>query len=191
MWAQLLVLLCFLSASSVAIVLLVPVPRYDISWLPFLYVWLAWSVDNILGRAARVRAVDGLAVTATALVFCFPVFVGYHSDREILADLRAATAGLPRKPVIAGDWVLPLALFAYKDEAVPVNAYDGLSVDGLKNRTYDVFVSDAQRGDGAPRSRTRVSSAPSSRPPSASATASCGCRRASWSSRFTFALPVA
>jgi hypothetical protein len=138
--AELLILVLFMSASSVAVVLLIPVARYEISWLPLLYLWLAWSVDRVLSRISSARLDHRLVVAAAGLVFCFPIFIGYHSDKEILDDVRASVAGLSHTPVVAGDWVTPLAVFALKDDVVVINGLDGLSVDGLKKRTYDIFV---------------------------------------------------
>jgi len=139
---RLALLVATLSASSCAIVLLVPGPRYWLSWAPLLYLWLAWSVDNLLA-ASRSPKVAMVAVPCAALVFGYPMFPRIHSNQATVRAVRAAGVGLDHKPVLAGNWVLPLTAFAFGDQGVSVNAYDGLSLDDLRAGRYDFFFFDA------------------------------------------------
>lgn len=134
-------LVALLSASSCAIPLLIPAARYWLSWAPLLYLWVAWSVENLLA-ASRSRSVEKLALLGAAAAFGFPIFPRLHSNRGTVLAVRAAGEGMGRKPVLAGNFVLPLSAFAFGDQAVPVNAYNGLSFDELRAGRYDFLQFD-------------------------------------------------
>ena len=154
LWAQVstddawrvLLLVLFTSASSCAIVLLVPVPRYWITWAPLFYVALAWCVQNMLdvwSRGLPEKAVLPLAIA----VFGFPVFVGVKPNRGLIESIRVAESGVDHPPVVGGVWILPVSTFAFRDHAVSTGLDSGLTIEELRSGRCDVLVMDGPHGD--------------------------------------------
>ncbi len=144
---KILILLAFASASSAAIILLIPDPRYWISCAPLVYLWFAWAIDNFLSIkwvALHKRNI----VLAILLFLSIPhLIVGKPkrvSNQQMIYAMREAAkqlpAPVPAKPVIAGNFVAPVASFVFRGEATPINTYNGLSVEDLKKHKYDIFV---------------------------------------------------
>jgi hypothetical protein len=143
--ARVLLLLLFGMASMVSIVLLIPDSRYWASWVPLIYLWLAWSFDRVFGALTGSRW-ELLILPLAVLLFDRSEFVGKRSYKPVIDAVRIEMAGMPRKPVVAGNFIVGLSTYALRGNAVQVNTYNGLSVDGLRNRNYDVFVADGLEG---------------------------------------------
>jgi hypothetical protein len=139
--ARLAILVCVLSASACAIVLLVPVNRYFISWVPLLYLWMAWAVNQLLGRL-RWKNATLLAACAATVIFGLPTFPRHSASQAFIRSIRAAGASFSPGPIIAGAWVLPVAVFAFRDRATFISPGNGLDVDGFRARRYDLFIDD-------------------------------------------------
>ena len=141
MWKLLLVVL-FASASSVAIILLVPVARYWITCAPLLFLTVAACFDSLL----RLRFLENrswlLCAPALALL-CRPLFLGMgpNENYEVHA-LRSIVPLLAERPVLAGIWTEPFQAYAFRGKAIAVNAWDDLSAAGVKNGRYDVLIVD-------------------------------------------------
>jgi hypothetical protein len=138
--ARILTLVLFTSSSSVAIILLVPNARYWVAWAPLLYLAIAWAVQELEGLA-RPRWFAGVSLALVAAVFCFPVFWRVSSNQELFRVVRNVAAPLGPKPSVAGTWVMPYTTFGLSDRATSIDG-DLLSIAGIENRTYDLFVVD-------------------------------------------------
>ncbi len=138
---RVLLLLLFASASSCAIVLLIPLARYWITWAPFFYLALAWCVHNILDIWSR-RLPEKSVLPLAIAVFGFPVFFGVKSNRGLIDSIRVAESGVDHPPVVAGVWSLPISTFAFRDHAVSTYLGAGLTIDELRGGRCDVLVMD-------------------------------------------------
>lgn len=139
---RLCLLILFASASSCAILLLVPVSRYWISFVPLFYLLLAWSLHNVLSKYF-VSVPDRIIRAVAIVAFGFPVFIGVRSNRGLMDVVRAAERGIDHPPVIAGDWVLPFSTFAFRDQAVATGEDSGLTIEELRSRRCDIIVMDS------------------------------------------------
>lgn len=141
LWQVLLVVL-FCSASSAAILMLVPSPRYWISWVPLVFLAVAACFDSLLRLGFLEKRPWLLWVPALAL-FCRPVFLhlGPNENHEVSA-LRHILPKLPENPVIAGVYTRPYQAYAFRGHAVSVNAGSDLSAAGLREGRYDVLIVD-------------------------------------------------
>jgi len=146
---RLLLLLLLGSASYASIFLLIPDARYWASWVPLIYLWLAWSFDRIFG------ALDGsrwelLVLPLAVLLFDRSELVGKRSYKEVIDAVRDAVFAQQRsaqeKPVIAGNFIVGLATYALRGNAVQVNSYNDLNAEDLRLGKYDVFVVDGLEG---------------------------------------------
>ena len=144
---NLLILLAFASASSAAIILLIPDPRYWIACAPLVYLWFAWAIDNFFTIKLAQRNKKYIFVGILLVLNIPHLLVGNpkkSSNQPMIYAIREAAKTLPepvpQRPVIAGNFVSPVASFAFRGEAVAINTYNGLSVEDLKNRKYDIFV---------------------------------------------------
>ena len=142
---QVLLLFLLAMASMASIVLLIPDPRYWASWVPLIYLWLAWSFDRIFGTLSGSRW-ELLILPLAVLLFDRSEFVGKRSYKEVIDAVRSSVAGLQHKPVIAGNFIVGLATYALRGNAIQVNSYNALSAADLRDRKYDVFVADGLEG---------------------------------------------
>lgn len=142
LWQVLLVGL-FCAASSAAILMLVPSPRYWISWVPLIYLTVAACFDALLRRPVFAKRA-WLLWAATLGLFCRPLFLhlGPNENHEVTA-LRHILPKLPETPVIAGIYTRPYQAYAFRGHAISVNAGEGLSAAGMREGRYDVLIVDA------------------------------------------------
>lgn len=139
--ARVLLLLLLGSAASASILLLIPDPRYWASLAPLIYLWLAWSLEQIVGALNGSRW-QLLLLPLAVLLLDRPEFVGRRSYKDVIDAVRTSVPHAQGKPVIAGNFIVGLATYAFRGNAVQINAYNGLSIDGLRTHRYDVFVAD-------------------------------------------------
>lgn len=141
LWQVLLVGL-FCSASSAAILMLVPSPRYWISWVPLIFLAVAACFDALL----RLPIFGGRAwlLWAPALaLFCRPLFLHLEpNENHEVSALRQILPKLPEKPVIAGVYTRPYQAYAFRGHAVSVNAGTDLAATGVREGRYDVLIVD-------------------------------------------------
>lgn len=140
-----LLLLLFASASFVSILLLIPDARYWISWVPLVYLLFAWVIDQVLDKFKLQRRSNAVLLVCFTILSS-PVFFAKHSNQPLIYSLRESMSGLQREPVVAGNFVFGLVTFTFSGKATQINTYNDLSPDGLRNRTYDVFVADGLDG---------------------------------------------
>ncbi len=139
---QLALVALFCSASSAAILMLVPSPRYWISWVPLIYLTVAACFEALLRLPAFAGRAWLLGVPAFVL-FCRPLFLhlGPNENHEVTA-LRHIVPKLSENPVIAGIYTRPYQAYAFRGHAVSVNAGADLSADGVRTGQYDVLIVD-------------------------------------------------
>ncbi len=140
LWKLLLVVL-FASASSVAIILLVPVSRYWITCAPLLFLTVAACFDSLL--RLRFLAQRSWLLWAPALaLLCRPLFLGMDSNENYeVTALRSILPQLPEHPVVAGLWADPYQAYVFRGKAVLVNLHEA-GVKGLEEGRYDVLLID-------------------------------------------------
>jgi len=146
---RVLLLLLLGSASFASIFLLIPDARYWASWVPLIYLWLAWSFDRIFGALNGGRW-ELLVLPLAVLLFDRSEFVGKRSYKEVIDAVRDAVSAQQRppqeKPVIGGNFIVGLATYALRGNAVQVNSYNALNADDLRDGRFDVFVVDGLEG---------------------------------------------
>jgi hypothetical protein len=143
--AQAALLLLLACTSLVSIVLLIPDPRYWASWVPLVYLWLAWSFRQITGAIEGTRW-ELLILAFAVLLFDRSEFPGKTSNQALIEAVRQSAAGLPHTPVIAGNFVVGLSTYALLGRATQINTYNGLNAEDLRNGRYDIFVADGLEG---------------------------------------------
>ncbi len=143
---QIMLVAMFATASSVAIIVLIPQPRYWISCVPLVYLIVAACFDSLL-RLEFLRKRPWLLWMPALILFCRPLFLGLglNQNSEVNA-LRQIAPRLPETPVLAGMYTLPYQAYAFRGHAVSVNAWQDLSAEGIRKGSYDVLlVDDAMR----------------------------------------------
>jgi hypothetical protein len=139
---QILLVVLFCSASSVAIVLLVASPRYWISWVPLIFLTVATCFDALL-RLKFLQRYPWIFVMAILALFCRPLFLGLGPNENFEVNaLRRLAPELPKNPVIAGVYTSPYQAYAFSGHAVAVNAGGDLSTEGVREGRYDVLIVD-------------------------------------------------
>lgn len=134
---QVLALVGLASASFAAIILLIPDERYWISWVPLIYLWLAWSIDQVL-EIRPLKAHATVVVIALAAVLCAPKYAWRRSNQEIIYQVREAVKKGPDKPIVAGNSATGWAIALFGNGATVVN---DASPWELRKGRYHVFVS--------------------------------------------------
>ncbi|MFA6568250.1 MAG: hypothetical protein WCS96_08580, partial [Victivallales bacterium] len=93
---NLVVLLSLCSASLVSIFLLIPDPRYWISFVPLLFLWIAWSLNFIFDQISRPMNV---AIFAILLVLMsMPMFLNKDTNSNVILKMREAAGKSAVKP---------------------------------------------------------------------------------------------
>lgn len=137
---NLAVLLSLCSASLVSIFLLIPDPRYWISFAPLLFLWIAWSFNFIFGQI-RNRPMN-IAIFAVLLVLMsMPMFLNKDSNSNVILKMRASTGKSAVKPKIAGLYPGATAFFAFKDKC-QVICVSELKISDFDNGIYDFVIAD-------------------------------------------------
>jgi hypothetical protein len=139
---QIMLVAMFATASSVAIIIFIPQPRYWISCVPLVYLIVAACFDSLL-RLEFLRKRPWLLWMPALILFCRPLFLGLgpNQNSEVNA-LRQIAPRLPENPVLAGMYTLPYQAYAFRGHAVSVNAGQGLSAEGIRKGSYDVLIVD-------------------------------------------------
>jgi len=134
------VLLCLAAAASVSLVLHIPDPRYWMSCIPVLFLWIAWSVDGLFGWLGCRRGQGAVAAMAL-LWFMHPIFPGEPTNQELMRRIRALKPS-SGPAVIAGLHPLAYGTYAFVTdyEAVTVKEF---SVAHLQAGRYDFVVVDS------------------------------------------------
>ncbi len=141
-WSQPVNFLVLLTtASSVAIILLIPDRRYWISCAPLVYYGVAliftWSLASLQDSPWRRPALAGLI-----LLICFPLLWLKPGNQRLINAMRQAGQHYLPQPVVAGNFALPYVTFAFQGKAKAINLSHGISWDNLSNQKYDIFIAD-------------------------------------------------
>ncbi len=137
---NLAVLLALSSASLVSIFLLIPDPRYWISFIPLLFLWIAWSLNFIFCQI-RNRPMSIAIFAILMVVMSMPMFLGKDTNRNVILKMRNAEDKSLGNPRVAGLYPGAIAFFAFKDNCKIVCVGDLKTAD-LENRKYDFLVAD-------------------------------------------------
>ena len=139
---QIMLVAMFATASSVAIIILVAAPRYWISCVPLVYLIVAACFDSLL-RLEFLRKRPWLLWMPALILFCRPLFLGLGPNQNFEVNaLRQIAPTLPENPVLAGMYTRPYQAYAFRGRAVSVNAWQGLSAEGIRKGSYDVLIVD-------------------------------------------------
>ena len=137
---NLVVLLGLCSASIVAIFLLIPDPRYWISSIPLLFLWIAWSFNFIFCQI-RSRPMNIAIFAVLVVLMSIPMFLNKDTNRNVILKMRQGTDKSVEKPRVAGLYPGSIAFFAFKDKCQIVCVGD-LKIADFENRKYDFVVAD-------------------------------------------------
>jgi hypothetical protein len=107
---RIIVLLLLPSASTVAILLLIPDPRYWIAFIPALFLWITWSITSLLECVSPRKQ---LFITIPVItLFSFPMFIGHSSNNRIIYEMRKVS--MPDKvPAVGGLYPGGLSFLAF------------------------------------------------------------------------------
>ncbi|EDY19394.1 hypothetical protein CfE428DRAFT_3079 [Chthoniobacter flavus Ellin428] len=152
---KVVILLLLCSASSVAIVMLVGSPRYWISIVPILYLFLALCCDAIMRRVSSPRF-DFAVIAAAFVLFCWPNFLSIKKQNLVVRAMRDIAPLVRPHPMIAALWAEPLVVYGFRGEAEGVSAWDGIKSNDIAAGRFDILILD--RGFRA--SRTWAEQAP-------------------------------
>mgnify|MGYP000035333963 FL=1 len=135
-----MVLLCLGAAASVSLLLHIPDPRYWMSCIPVLFLWIAWSMDGLFSWLTCRRA-EAVVSILSALWFMHPIFPGKPSNQELMRRMRALDpVGGPA--VIAGLHPLAYGTYPFTTDYEAVTVKE-LSVAQLEAGRYDFVVVDS------------------------------------------------
>jgi len=144
---KILILFILTSASSAAIVMLVPTPRYWISIVPLLYVILAFAVDCLL-KQLRLLRFEPCMVALSFVGFCSPNFIVPHPCFEVRA-LQHIAPLVRDHPVIGAWWAQPECVFAFRGDARDISISDGINAGDIIAGRFDILSIDGNfRGTG-------------------------------------------
>ena len=127
-------------ASLVAILLLIPDPRYWITCIPIVFIWLGWSIDGLFSLSNNIK-VKTVATLAVILILSYPMFLSKNTNRELIVKMREHRQTMDHSPVIAGLYPSSLGIFAFRDDyqsvgvgefntvSVEVGVYDFIAID--------------------------------------------------------------
>jgi hypothetical protein len=137
---NLAVLLALCSASLVSIFLLIPDPRYWISFIPLLFLWIAWCLNFIFGQI-RSRPVNIAIFAILTVLMSMPMFLGGDTNCKVILKMRQAADKSVTSPTVAGLYPGAIAFFAFKDKCQVVCVGD-LKIADFDSRKYDFVVAD-------------------------------------------------
>lgn len=139
---KILILILLTSASSLAVIMLVPSPRYWISDVPILYLLLAYSFDSLV-KGFKLTRLGPLFVIAAFIGFCRPNFIISRPNYSVEA-LRHIAPLIRSTPVIATWWADPYCVLAFRGEAKPVSLSDigGIKAEDFISGKIDVLMID-------------------------------------------------
>ena len=137
---NLVVLLGLCSASLVSIFLLIPDPRYWISFIPLLFLWIAWSLNFIFAQI-RSRPMNIAIFAILVILMSMPMFLNRDTNRNVILKMREAAGKSVVKPRVAGLYPGAIAFFAFKDKCQVVCVGE-LKIADFDNRNYDFVIAD-------------------------------------------------
>jgi len=136
-----ILLLCILATTPlVAILLLIPSPRYWISIVPLAYLLLAGCVEVLL-RELAFPGLEALFVALSFVSYCSPNFIVPRPNYPVVA-LRRVLSLVSDKPVVGAWWPHPYCVFGFCGNAIPVGINDGIFAKDILTGRFDVFVID-------------------------------------------------
>jgi hypothetical protein len=137
---KLLTLVILASTSSIAILLLVPTPRYFLPCIPVFYLGIAFCLDSLL-EGLNVIKYENPIIIGACLCLCSPNYLAPRPNYEIEA-VRHVEPYVREKPRIAAWYATPEAVFGLRGNAEPVNISDGIRAADIKNGSIDILVID-------------------------------------------------
>ncbi|MEI6423141.1 MAG: hypothetical protein WCP55_13045 [Lentisphaerota bacterium] len=138
---NLIILFILASSSSAAIVLLISDPRYWISFIPLVFVWIAWSIDCIALKFQKSSFLIPIALIVI-IILCHPMFLFSKSNQALIFKMRNTVAEHQVKtPVVAGLYPSSLPVFAFKNDHRTVNV-DEFSTVAVAEGKYDFIAID-------------------------------------------------
>lgn len=137
---NLIVLLSLCSASLVSIFLLIPDPRYWISFVPLLFLWIAWSLNFIFNRI-RNSPVNIALFAILITLMSMPMFLNKDTNSSMILKMRESREKSEVNPKVAGLYPIATAFFAFKDKCQVVCVGE-LKIADFKDRRYDFVIAD-------------------------------------------------
>jgi len=131
-------LLLFTTASLAAILLLIPDPRYWITFIPILFVWIAWSITNLLECTSPKKQM--FIAIPVIMILSFPMFIFHSSNNRIMYEMRKAEIS-DKVPVIGGLYPGGLSFLAFP-EGNSVVGVEQLSQEKISGLTLDFLIVD-------------------------------------------------
>ena len=145
---NMIVLFILASSSSAGILLLIPDPRYWITFIPLVFLWIAWSVNSIVNRFHGSRLILPTSVLIV-IVLCHPIFpfgsqerLSTQNNQTLIFKMRECAAQYPGKvPVVSGLYPCSLAIFAFGNNQKSVGI-EAFSINSIKSSDYDFIAID-------------------------------------------------
>lgn len=151
---NLIILFILASSSSAAILLLIPDPRYWITFIPLVFLWIAWSIHSIVFRFKDNRFILPVSL-AIVILLCHPIFpftvkAGLsESNRALIFQMREAAVQYSVKtPIVSGLYPSSLAIFAFGNNQKCVGI-ESFSTDSVKSGDYDFISIDSYFRDSS------------------------------------------
>ncbi len=137
---RLVVLSALCSASLVSILLLIPDPRYWISFVPLLFLWIAWCLNFIFVQIGS-RKINIAIFAILMVLMSMPLFMSKNTNNSMILKMREAVGKSAEKPKVAGLYPGAISFFAFKDKCQVV-CVNELKITDFVSRSYDFVVVD-------------------------------------------------
>ena len=135
---KMIILVLFVSSSFAAIMLLIPDARYWISWIPIVFLWMAWSVSQIY-KKIHSKPTTIIVSFVLFIWFCYPLFGRQYSNQLLIREMRKERKEYMLKPKVTGLSPTGISTFAFGLDVEVLTIYN-LNTLKIKNEDFDFII---------------------------------------------------